>query len=277
VALPGHWSRRWAREHGYRWAPEPPGPPYLPQQRVADLQAVLAESDEPAVLVAHSAGCLTVAFWARRHTGPVRAALLVTPPYVEQVPRQRLPFPAIVVASRDDPHAAFAEQQRLAEQWGAELFDAGHVGHLDSATGFGPWPQGEELLRAVLLGETLTTEGCSVCEDARMDEKITPILHTADAEASAAWYARLGFAKQWEHRFEPGFPLFVCVSRGPMQLYLSEHRDDARPGTLLYLHVDDVDAVAAEFGAAFEEAPWGREVHVNDPDGNRLRIGSARR
>lgn len=105
---------------------------------------------------------------------------------------------------------------------------------------------------------------------------ITPILRAADAEAAAAWYARLGFAKQWEHRFEPGFPLFVCVSRGPMQLYLSEHRGDARPGTLLYLHVGDLDAVAAEFGAVVEEAPWGREVHLTDPDGNRLRVGSTR-
>jgi hypothetical protein len=51
-----------------------------------------------------------------------------------------------------------------------------------------------------------------------MDERVTPNLHTGDAEASAARYARLGFAKQWEHRLEPGFPLFVCVSRGPMQL-----------------------------------------------------------
>jgi hypothetical protein len=110
-----------------------------------------------------------------------------------------------------------------------------------------------------------------------MDEKITPILHTGNAEALAAWYARLGFAKQWEHRFEPGFPLFVCVSRGPMQLFLSEHRDDARPDTLLYLHVGDLDAVAAEFGVAVEDAPWGREVHLKDPDGNRLRVGSAQR
>ncbi|MFI6257816.1 glyoxalase superfamily protein [Micromonospora zamorensis] len=93
-----------------------------------------------------------------------------------------------------------------------------------------------------------------------MDEKITPILHTADAEASAAWYARLGFAKQWEHRFEPSFPLFVCVSGGPMQLYLSEHRDDARPDTLLYLHVGDVEAVAAEFG----------QRQMSEPDHRRL-------
>jgi catechol 2,3-dioxygenase-like lactoylglutathione lyase family enzyme len=110
-----------------------------------------------------------------------------------------------------------------------------------------------------------------------MDEKITPILHTENAQASAAWYARLGFVRQWEHRFEPGFPLFLCISRGSMQIFLSEHRDDARPDTLLYLHVSDVEAVAAEFQVAVEEAPWGREIHLKDPDGNRLRIGSTQR
>ncbi|ROP33142.1 glyoxalase superfamily protein [Couchioplanes caeruleus] len=106
---------------------------------------------------------------------------------------------------------------------------------------------------------------------------ITPILHTGDAEAAVAWYARLGFAKQWEHRFETGFPLFVCISRGRMQIFLSEHRDDARPGTLLYLNVDDLDAVAAEFDVAVEQAPWGPEIQVTDPDGNRLRLGSTHR
>ncbi|GAA4607744.1 catechol 2,3-dioxygenase-like lactoylglutathione lyase family enzyme [Actinoplanes octamycinicus] len=108
-----------------------------------------------------------------------------------------------------------------------------------------------------------------------MAEQLTPFLRVEDANASTAWYARLGFVKQWEHRFEPGLPLFVCVARGPMQLFLSEHHGDARPGTLLYLHVNDLQAVAAEFGAAVEEAPWGPELELTDPDGNRLRIGAA--
>jgi catechol 2,3-dioxygenase-like lactoylglutathione lyase family enzyme len=109
-----------------------------------------------------------------------------------------------------------------------------------------------------------------------MDEKITPILRAADAEASAAWYARLGFSKDWEHRFEPGFPLFVSISRGPMRIFLSEHQGDARPDTLLYLSVDDLEAIAAEFGLTVEQAPWGPEVELCDPDGNRLRFGTTR-
>ncbi|MEV7512336.1 MULTISPECIES: glyoxalase superfamily protein [unclassified Streptomyces] len=107
-----------------------------------------------------------------------------------------------------------------------------------------------------------------------MDEEVIPTLRVADAEAAVAWYARLGFAKQWEHRFEPGFPAFVEVARGAVRLFLSEHTGDARPDTLVYLRVRDVDAVAAEFGVQPEDAPWAREIELRDPDGNRLRIGT---
>jgi predicted alpha/beta hydrolase family esterase len=152
--------RRWAGAHPeYRWAPEPPGPPLVLRDRVAALQATISESDEPAVLVAHSAGCIATAVWAANHTGPVRAALLVTPPYIDGfepadptdlpwvLPRSRLPFQAVVVASRTDPYTTVDQFQALAEDWGAELFDAGDAGHLDTASGYGPWPDGERLLR----------------------------------------------------------------------------------------------------------------------------------
>ncbi len=43
-----------------------------------------------------------------------------------------------------------------------------------------------------------------VRNDGLVDEQITPILRTDDAETALAWYARLGFAKEWEHRFELG-------------------------------------------------------------------------
>jgi catechol 2,3-dioxygenase-like lactoylglutathione lyase family enzyme len=107
-----------------------------------------------------------------------------------------------------------------------------------------------------------------------MDEEAIPILHVTDAAAAVAWYERLGFTKEWEHRFEPGFPAFVSVARGQVRLFLSEHKGDARPGTLVYLRVRDVDAIAAEFGVTVEEAPWAREIAIRDPDGNRLRIGT---
>ncbi len=61
-----------------------------------------------------------------------------------------------------------------------------------------------------------------------------------------------------------------------MRMHLSEHTGDARPGTLLYLRVDDLYALAAALGVTvIDDMPWGRDFEVADPDGNRLRIGSS--
>ncbi|WP_017582788.1 glyoxalase superfamily protein [Nocardiopsis valliformis] len=107
-----------------------------------------------------------------------------------------------------------------------------------------------------------------------MSEQAIPILRVTDAQAAVRWYQRLGFTQVWEHRFEPGLPAFVEITRGPVSLFLSEHTGDARPDTLVYLRVRDVDTIATEFGTTVEEAPWAREIELQDPDGNRLRIGT---
>ena len=57
------------------------------------------------------------------------------------------------------------------------------------------------------------------------------MFYVEDAGRAVAWYERLAFRKEWEHQFEPGFPLFVSVARGNVRLYLSEHKGDARPPT----------------------------------------------
>ena len=106
-----------------------------------------------------------------------------------------------------------------------------------------------------------------------MDEEVIPVLRVSNAAAAAAWYQRLGFGQEWEYRFEPGFPAFVSVARGVLRLFLSEHTGDAHPDTLIYLRLRDLDAIAAEFGTAVGQMPWGPEIWLRDPDGNRLRIG----
>ncbi|MGC4814708.1 glyoxalase superfamily protein [Micromonospora sp. DT228] len=111
-----------------------------------------------------------------------------------------------------------------------------------------------------------------------MTERLAPVLRTTDANAAAAWYSRLGFVRQWEHRFAPDLPLYVSIARGDVEIHLSEHTGDARPDTLLYLYVDDIDAAAAACGVgAVGQQDWGREFEVVDPDGNRLRVGATHR
>jgi hypothetical protein len=108
-----------------------------------------------------------------------------------------------------------------------------------------------------------------------MEADVVPILHVADAAAAVTRYGRPGFTEQWVHRFEPGCPAFVSIARGRARLFLSEHRGDAWPDTLVQLFVSDVDAVVAEFGRPDGEPPYGCELELCDPDGNRLRIRSA--
>jgi uncharacterized protein len=133
--------------------------------RVAALDATISAIPGDVILAAHSAGCLMVAHWATAPSRKVRAALLVTPADVETplppgypvpedlaaggwlpIPRQRLGFPAMVVASRNDPLAAFERVAHLARDWGADLYDAGNVGHLNPPAGYGPWPGAITLL-----------------------------------------------------------------------------------------------------------------------------------
>ena len=108
-----------------------------------------------------------------------------------------------------------------------------------------------------------------------MSEQVIPVLRVRDAEAALRWYERLGFEREFEHRFEPDLPLYLGIRRGSARMHLSEHAGDARPNTLVYMWVDDVDAIAVGFNTPARTQTWGREIELTDPDGNRLRIGQA--
>ena len=134
--------------------------------RVEAIQHALQAIDGPVILVAHSAGVMMVAHWAQQHSRVIKGALLATPADVESafpagypgtevleangwlpIPRQPLPFPSILAASRNDPLARFERLEQLASDWHSELLDLGEVGHLNPASGFGEWPLAEVLLR----------------------------------------------------------------------------------------------------------------------------------
>lgn len=136
---------------------------------VARLESAVAAAPGPVVLIAHSLTCSLVAHWAAGtgadsgSAGKVATALLVAPTDVEStertppevwgfapVPTTPLPFPAVVVGSRNDPYCAAQRACGFAALWGADFIDAGEVGHINVASGFGPWPMGETLVRDLL-------------------------------------------------------------------------------------------------------------------------------
>ena len=112
-------------------------------------------------------------------------------------------------------------------------------------------------------------------------QRVIPTLRITDEARSRVFYVDgLGFRVDWEHRFEPDFPVLLQVSRDGMTVYLSQHVVDCAVGGLVHFYVDRVDDWHAELerrGVPIEmpptDQPWAlREMHLRDPDGNRLRI-----
>jgi predicted alpha/beta hydrolase family esterase len=128
----------------------------------AALEAAVREAGTGVVLAAHSLGCATVAHWATKKreggSSPIRGALLVAPSDVESdlyppgptgfkpMPRARLPFRSIVVASSDDEYVSVDRAREFAKAWGSELVEVGPLGHINSASALGMWPEGQALL-----------------------------------------------------------------------------------------------------------------------------------
>lgn len=108
-------------------------------------------------------------------------------------------------------------------------------------------------------------------------EELVPILRVKDAEKARGWYERLGFVATGVHRFEPSLPAYMFLERGDVHLHLSEHKGDAPKKGLAYFYVHDVEAVGREFAVSVRQQPWGPEVGLVDPDGNRIRVGQAQR
>ena len=111
-----------------------------------------------------------------------------------------------------------------------------------------------------------------------------PILRLFDEAAARAFYVDfLGFRVDWEHRFEADLPLYMQLTLGDCVLHMSGHHGDATPGS----HVRVPCTGLREFQQALlakayrharpgvEAQPWGLDMTVSDPFGNRLTFTQA--
>ena len=111
---------------------------------------------------------------------------------------------------------------------------------------------------------------------------VIPVLRIFDVNKADEYYLGfLGFTVDWDHRFDPGAPLYRQISRGNLILHLSEHHGDATPGSHVRVMMDGVEALQRELsGKAYrymrpglETMPWGTlETGVIDPFGNCIRF-----
>lgn len=121
-------------------------------------------------------------------------------------------------------------------------------------------------------------------EDQVSFEKVVPIIRMFEVEKAKAFYVGLlGFRVDWEHRFEPGFPLYMQISRGDVRLHLSEHHGDGTPGAVVWINITGLDALHAELRARGSHAgiepgpaPGMRVLQVWDPFGGRIRFAETR-
>ncbi len=112
-------------------------------------------------------------------------------------------------------------------------------------------------------------------------QRVMATLRITDYARSKTFYVDgLGFQIDWEHRFAPGLPVFMQVSREGLAFFLTAHTGDCPVGGLLHLYVPDVDGWHAELQrknipvqeAPSQTLPGLRDMTILDPDGNKLRI-----
>jgi uncharacterized protein len=163
---PQHWQSLWEASHAeYQRVRQTDWECPRCADWVLNLDAAISAANQPVVLVAHSMGCIAVIHWAATTGNPdkrVAAALLVSPPDVEAetipigptgfapCPLIPLPFKSIVVASTDDPFATIERAKTFATAWGSEFVILESAGHVNAASGHGPWLEGERLLRQLM-------------------------------------------------------------------------------------------------------------------------------
>jgi predicted alpha/beta hydrolase family esterase len=124
------------------------------------LVDAVTQATKPVVFVAHSAGTILIAhaipaLRVQGLLGRAKGGFLVAPPNEQSlrglkgidpkfipIPRDPLPFPSALIASSNDPHSSLEDSSDLALAWGSKLIEAGPAGHINTASGHGPWPEG---------------------------------------------------------------------------------------------------------------------------------------
>jgi uncharacterized protein len=158
---PAHWqSRMVGKLSTARFVEQPDW--LHPARDVAIKQIVDAveAATRPVVFVPHSLGNIVVAhalpILAQRGLADrVKGAYFVAVPSARSlaqlgaidptfadVPRDPLSFPSVFIASSNDPFATLEESADLSSAWGSQFVEAGEAGHINTASGHGPWPEG---------------------------------------------------------------------------------------------------------------------------------------
>ncbi len=153
---PDHWQSRWEKKLSTaRRVEQDAWSKPVRKDWVARVAETVNKAEKPVLLVAHSLGIPTVLHALPFFRTKIAGAFMVAPPDVANpkirpkhlmtfgpYPRDPLPFPSILVGSRNDHYCSYETAADLAAAWVSDFVDGGESGHLNSDSGHGPWPEG---------------------------------------------------------------------------------------------------------------------------------------
>lgn len=162
---PDHWQSRW--ERNLKTARRVLQDDWIAPRKndwVGRIAEAVAVSSRPAVLVGHSLGAVAALHaLSDIDLAKVAGVFIVGTSDAENpepwpdielerwhpqaagfapLPKGTLPVKTRMIASSTDPYCTLERAQALAAEWGADLSVIGDAGHLNTASGHGPWPEG---------------------------------------------------------------------------------------------------------------------------------------
>lgn len=144
-----HWQSRWERRfpHFERVEQEDWSLPDVDRWARRIVEAALT-LDGPALVIAHSFGCLATVRAEKLQSNLIAGALLVAPAdplrfgLDRKLPDVPLLFPSTLIASTNDAVLRVSRAQQLADRWGSQFVCVGARGHINVQSGLGDWDEG---------------------------------------------------------------------------------------------------------------------------------------
>lgn len=189
-----------------------------------NISLTLNDLISPAWLIAHSFGCLASILAALENPDKVLGLMLVAPAdpdrfdqngvkhsqgigtsesVIALIPTHALPVPSMLIASDNDPWMQATKARFWGECWGSRAFTLKDAGHINTSSGFGPWPDGLKLFKHFQL----TTNSSRLDQVDKISRQESPLLFQLKqieyqpkdlktAQQSSEWDSLHSFAKE---------------------------------------------------------------------------------
>ena len=160
---PQHWQTHWENEYGFVRIEQQDWETPVCDDWLQTIDAVVNQQPlNKVVLIGHSLACCTIVRWSEKYKRIIKGVLLVAPSDVEApsyppgttgfspMPKFKLPFPSIIIASSNDEYVTFERAKEFAGNWGSEFINAGELGDINSTSDLGLWPFGYTYLKRLM-------------------------------------------------------------------------------------------------------------------------------